>query len=1023
MNRFPSLHLLALSLALSACTGEAPTITRSAATAAAGSMSVERAVPLAIPLADGRVLVPGGSANGSILSQCDLFDPATGTWTAAAPMAAPREYHTATRLADGRVLVAGGINTVGAVSYTPIASAEIYDPVTGAWSPAASMSTPRDRHGAVRLADGRVLVAGGFGPASAAVQLASAEIYDPGANTWTPTSPPLAGANALVVLLDGRVFAAGPAPSLQLYDPIAELWSEAGPLPAANLFPSPSGGVLVRLADGRVLQSGNGNGSPATWIWNPATGAWSAGAALAHGRNDHGIVLLDDGSVLAVGGRGLDPLASIERYDAASNTWSAEAPLAVPRVTPALVALPGGQALVVGGRNNATGTWASLATAEIVGGAGCTPAPDACAGAQCGILPDGCGGSVSCGSCAPGLACSPQNLCVCLPTTCSAQGKTCGEIPDGCGGALSCGACAPGFACSSANTCVCIPTTCSAQSKTCGQIPDGCGGTLSCGACPAGATCAANVCIAPAGVPVRDAVLGAPRCTVVGPSCDSGTLLVGRGSLGPEAGAPNTLGGTCADGASGTFHSDESLDGLRVISVDGGPLTAGRQVRVDASVWAFSSTNRLDLYSARDAAAPAWTFLATLTPSTSGAQTLSTTFTLPHGGLQAIRGTFRYGGNPGPCTTGSFDDHDDLVFPVVLPADGTPPVVNLASPTNLATVRGNVTVSAIAGDEVGVARVQFLVDGALAFTDDAAPYGWTWNTRTVANGWRLVSARAWDAAGNVSEAIANVWVDNDWTPPNIGLSAPAAGSVVSGTVVVQAAASDDVGVASVEFQVDGVAIGTDIAAPFEAVWFTDSWSAGQHTTTAIARDTAGNSSSMSAVVTVSRTSTTAQYSALLGAPSCNGAVSSCDSGSLFVGRSGLGELNPPNTIDACTDGTYGSFHADESLDRLRVFTLDGGPIAAFKTVRVEATVYPWSTGAYDVLDVWVANLDGSAPVWRFAGSVVPPGAGLRVLTVDVVLTNAPRQAIRGVFRWNGSRIPCPGGYMDDVDDLAFDVQP
>ncbi len=64
-----------------------------------------------------------------------------------------------------------------------------------------------------------------------------------------------------------------------------------------------------------------------------------------------------------------------------------------------------------------------------------------------------------------------------------------------------------------------------------------------------------------------------------------------------------------------------------------------------------------------------------------------------------------------------------------------------------------------------------------------------------------------------------------------------------------------------------------------------------------------------------------------------------------------------------------------------------------------------------------------ATAWRFAGGVVPPGAGQRVLTVDLALTNAPRQAIRGVFRWNGSRIPCPGGYLDDVDDLAFDVQP
>jgi hypothetical protein len=81
-----------------------------------------------------------------------------------------RADHTATGLADGTVLVAGGPG--------PGASAEIYDPATGTFSPTGSMATGRIYHTATGLADGTVLVAGGYGA------LASAEIYDPATGTW-----------------------------------------------------------------------------------------------------------------------------------------------------------------------------------------------------------------------------------------------------------------------------------------------------------------------------------------------------------------------------------------------------------------------------------------------------------------------------------------------------------------------------------------------------------------------------------------------------------------------------------------------------------------------------------------------------------------------------------------------------------------------------------------------------------------------------------------------------------------------
>lgn len=164
----------------------------------------------------------------------------------------------------------------------------------------------------------------------------------------------------------------------------------------------------------------------------------------------------------------------------------------------------------------------------------------------------------------------------------------------------------------------------------------------------------------------HDASLGAPRCQgdVVG--CDSGSLLTGRGSMamGAEPHAPNTLGGTCADGTSGTFHLDESLDRLEVFSPTGGLLTAGQSARVRASVWAYSSGDFLDLYVATNVAAPAWTLLTSMTVP-GGAQVLTYDFTLPTGSTRlAVRGVLRYGGSAAACTPGSFNDHDDLVFDV-----------------------------------------------------------------------------------------------------------------------------------------------------------------------------------------------------------------------------------------------------------------------------------------------------------------------------------------------------------------------
>lgn len=183
------------------------------------------------------------------------------------------------------------------------------------------------------------------------------------------------------------------------------------------------------------------------------------------------------------------------------------------------------------------------------------------------------------------------------------------------------------------------------------------------------------------------------------------------------------------------------------------------------------------------------------------------------------------------------------------PPDTTPPAVSITAPANGATVSGAaVPVSASASDNVGVVGVQFKLDGVnLGAEDTTPPYGVSWNTLLSANGSHSLTAIARDAAGNSgTSAPIGVTVNNpppDTTPPAVSITAPAAGSTVSGSpVAVSADASDNVGVSGVQFKLDGANLGAeDTTAPYGIFWNTFLTSNGPHTLTAVARDAAGNS--------------------------------------------------------------------------------------------------------------------------------------------------------------------------------------
>jgi hypothetical protein len=189
------------------------------------------------------------------------------------------------------------------------------------------------------------------------------------------------------------------------------------------------------------------------------------------------------------------------------------------------------------------------------------------------------------------------------------------------------------------------------------------------------------------------------------------------------------------------------------------------------------------------------------------------------------------------------------------PPDTTPPAVSVTSPSNGATIQGTVPVSTSASDNVGVAGVQFRIDGAnFGAEDTSAPYSVSWNTTGAANGSHTIAAVARDAAGNrTTSATVTVTVSNapppDTTPPTVSITSPASGATVSGTTSVTASASDNVGVVDVQFLLDGGSNGSVDAttAPYSVSWNTATASDGSHTITAIARDAAGNSTTSAPV--------------------------------------------------------------------------------------------------------------------------------------------------------------------------------
>jgi Kelch motif/Galactose oxidase, central domain len=351
-------------------------------------------------LPNGKVLVVGGGDQYvGALGSAELYDPVARKWSSAGKLMTPRLSHTATLLRTGKVLVVGGQTNAVNSHQLPVgqglSTAELYDPLTNRWSPAAPMSTIRALHTATLLADGRVLVVGGYtaSPGGTGVLvdgkvLASAELYDPASNRWTPVRPLGAAraAHGASLLQDNRVLVMGgvdvapmqssvqpPLQSSEIYDPATEAWSPAPNMLFRRVYPK-----STVLPNGQVLVTGDDRtGAAPAELFDPVASRWVRVPNMGPYRPGLVAASLPNGNVLVAGGQGDTPA---HLYDWRSNAWHDTGSLKFTPDGPTGTTLKNGQVLIAGGFGP-TGAYADVELYDPSGRPATTVIPRGTAGA------------------------------------------------------------------------------------------------------------------------------------------------------------------------------------------------------------------------------------------------------------------------------------------------------------------------------------------------------------------------------------------------------------------------------------------------------------------------------------------------------------------------------------------------------------------------------------------------------------------------------------------------------------------
>jgi hypothetical protein len=301
-----------------------------------GSMITARFSHTATLLANGKVLVAGGSPNLGDLASHDS--------------------RTASMLAKGKVLAASESD-----NSDDLATAELFDPATGTFTATGAMSEGRSEHTATLLADGKVLLAGG-------ATGNAAELFDPATGLFTATGDLVVGGRwgcTATLLKDGTVLIAGGRDSEDVFDAFplndAELFN-----PATGTFTATGSMIQFRyehaaalLNNGQVLLTGgfNGNPVPDAELFDTTTGTFSRTGSMGTPRADHTATLLNDGTVLVAGGFTYNPpgsFSSAEVFDPTTNKFTPTGPMGAGRFLHTSTPLMNGLVLITGGQSTIT---------------------------------------------------------------------------------------------------------------------------------------------------------------------------------------------------------------------------------------------------------------------------------------------------------------------------------------------------------------------------------------------------------------------------------------------------------------------------------------------------------------------------------------------------------------------------------------------------------------------------------------------------------------------------------------------
>ncbi|BDA45943.1 probable Kelch-like protein 17 [Coccomyxa sp. Obi] len=342
-----------------------------------------------IPLQNYTVLAAGGSNfdSADFIDSAELYSSTTGDWTATGALTTPQALYNIVRLLDGQALLAGGLLALGTGADNPATNTtQLYNATSGSWAKTGEMTTPRTSFQMVVLQNGDVLAAGGC------VDLyvidprcdtqASAEVFSPSTGTWTPTGSMTTPRVffQMVALPDNTVLAAGgfevvpPGTSgtavflnsSEIYDPMTGKWTSTGsmstPRGAFQMVVLPNGTALAAGGTPDNLNTATPVSLNSSEIYDPATGRWTATGSMLSGRVQFQMVRLLNGNALAVNGIDYSTsssLKSAEVYDYNTGMWSATGALYDPpgrtgRSSFSMVALPDGNALAASGYTQST---------------------------------------------------------------------------------------------------------------------------------------------------------------------------------------------------------------------------------------------------------------------------------------------------------------------------------------------------------------------------------------------------------------------------------------------------------------------------------------------------------------------------------------------------------------------------------------------------------------------------------------------------------------------------------------------